>query len=210
MSQREVTDNKALEQFLPQRGRAYQPRAAPWESCRAHFRMLAERRGWSHHTPAPTPAPERCGAPSERIHTNHPCPGRILTVHVTDACPSSNPPGLHPGLVCVDPLGQMEPGVLPGLHPGLVCVAPLGQMESGIHLCARAEPATSHARSREMRRASIVYNGATAGRRCGRRRGKRDLGVLDAEVIVVRRRLLRGAVQKAAGRPPLPTESRPG
>ena len=48
MSQREVTDNKALEQFLPQRGSAYQPRATPWESGHAHFRMRTERRRWSH------------------------------------------------------------------------------------------------------------------------------------------------------------------
>ena len=49
-----------------------------------------------------------------------------------------------------------------------------------------------------MTRASIGYNGATAGRRCGRRRGKRDLGVLDSEVIVVCAPLLRVAAQKVA------------
>jgi len=60
--------------------------------------------------------PEQCGAPSERIHTNHPCPGSIPSIRVPDAYPPSvsrihtsiPSPGLHPGLVCVDPLGQRE------------------------------------------------------------------------------------------------------
>lgn len=41
----------------------------------------------------------RCGAPSERIHLHHPCLGCIRTLQS---------PGLHPWLVCVDPLGQLE------------------------------------------------------------------------------------------------------
>ena len=68
--------------------------------------------------------------------------------------------------------------------------------------CSRAEPGTSPVRIRDMKRASIGYNGATAGRRCGRRRGKRDLGVLDTEVIVVCASLLRGAVQIFEARSP--------
>ena len=40
-----------------------------------------------------------------RIHTHHPCPGCIPTIQS---------PGLHPGLVCVDPLGHME---CCGAHP---------------------------------------------------------------------------------------------
>ena len=90
-------------------------------------------------------------APSvPRMHTHHPCPRCMPTT------------------------------LSPWLHPGLVCVAPLGQMESGTHICSRADPGTSPVRSREMRRASIGYNGATAGRRCGRRRGNdrpRSLGL---------------------------------
>ena len=38
----------ALDPFLPQRGSAYQPRATPWESGHPHFRILTERRRWSH------------------------------------------------------------------------------------------------------------------------------------------------------------------
>jgi hypothetical protein len=60
-----------------------------------------------------------------------------------------------------------------------------------------------------MTRASIGNNGETAGRRCGRRRGKRDLGVLDAEVIVVCAPLLRDAVKKEAGDAPGPETATP-
>ena len=58
-----------------------------------------------------------------------PCPASMPAI----PCPACiiHFPGLHPGLICVAPLGQMGPGAVPGLHPGLVCAAPLGQMGPG-------------------------------------------------------------------------------
>jgi hypothetical protein len=44
---------------------------------------------------------DACAASMTRVHTHQPCPGSIPTIQS---------PGLHPGLVCVAPLGQMEPG----------------------------------------------------------------------------------------------------
>ena len=130
MSQREVTDNKALEQFLPQRGSAYQPRATPWESCHARFRVLTERRRWSHHPHALTPAPARCGAPSERIHTNHPCSGCIPTGHVPDAYP---PPisRTHTHRPC--------PGCIPTVHVRDACPPSVFRMHAH-HPCPGCMP----------------------------------------------------------------------
>ncbi len=125
-----------------------------WESCDAHLRVLTSRRS-SHHPPAPErlPARERCGARTmRRSFRAHPYPPSVSRMHTHHPCPGCKPtipfPGLHPDRVCVDPLGQMEPGApaerihthhpcpgriptvpFPGLHPGLVCVDPLGQME---------------------------------------------------------------------------------
>jgi hypothetical protein len=98
----------ALDRFLPQRGSAYQPRATPWESGHAHFRVLTSRRS-SHHPTRAALAPKQCAASSERIHTHQPCPGCIPTI------PSL---GLHPGLVCVDPLGQTGPSISQGCTLG--------------------------------------------------------------------------------------------
>ena len=42
-----------LNEFLPQRGSAYQPRATPWESCHADFRIVTGRRKSSHCPPVP-------------------------------------------------------------------------------------------------------------------------------------------------------------
>ena len=58
------------------------PRVAPWADMPRSFRA---------HPCPPSVSP---------IHIHHPCPGCMPTVQS---------PGLHPGLVCVDPLGQTEP-----------------------------------------------------------------------------------------------------
>ena len=67
------------------------------------------RRPGTHatHRPNPqtgAPLPPNRRAPTAkpaRLHTHHPCPGCIPTILS---------PGLHPGLICVAPLGHMEPG----------------------------------------------------------------------------------------------------
>ena len=71
----------------------------------AFSRNAAERR-ITHPRPDDA-APERCGAPSERIRTHHPCPGFR---------PIIQPPRLHPRLVCFDPLGQEQCGRSPITH----------------------------------------------------------------------------------------------
>ena len=85
---------------------------------------------WRSHEPTPAPVPERCGAPSERIHAHHPCPGCIPTVrvpvpyppsHPQGCTPTSNPPGLHPGLICGAPSERIHPhhpcpGPIPTIH----------------------------------------------------------------------------------------------
>ena len=78
-----------LNEFLPQRGSAYQPRATPWESYDEYIRILTEGRGSSHHPAAPerSAAPERCGAPSERIHTRPP----LSRMHVHHSIPRVAP-----------------------------------------------------------------------------------------------------------------------
>ena len=49
---------------MPQRGKAYQPRATPWEPCPTYPRVLKERR-ISPNGGRVTDQP-RCGVPSER------------------------------------------------------------------------------------------------------------------------------------------------
>jgi hypothetical protein len=88
--------------------------------------------------PPPPPNTARASTPQHGAPP-HPNTARAST-------PTTRFPGLHPGLVCVDPLGQTEPGSQgctlgwyaltsttrsSGLHPRLVCVDPLGQTEPG-------------------------------------------------------------------------------
>ena len=100
----------------------------------AAFSRTAADRRITHLRPHPRPndaVPERCGAPSERIRTRHPCPGCMPAV------PSS---GLHPGLVCGAPSERIHthrpcPGCMPAVR--VPRVAPWADMRRSFraHAC---------------------------------------------------------------------------